>query len=162
MNFTENFEKLSELTKDIKFCMLTTTDIEGLLRSRPLTTQSAGLEDCLWFFISAAGTLSDELRNSPNVNLSYTDPNHNRYVSVSGKAEVIRDRAKAEKMWNPTFKAWFPEGLDDPNLALLKIEVEQAEYWDAPSSRLVQIEGFLKASTTSERVEKTSEHKAIH
>ncbi len=58
-----------------------------------------------------------------------------------------------EELWNPILKAWFPEGLDDPNICLLKVNVEQAEYWDSPSSTLVQIGGFVKALVTGQRAD---------
>jgi general stress protein 26 len=65
-------------------------------------------------------------------------------------AEIVTDRTKIEELWNPIHKAWFPKGVDDPNLVLLKISVEQAEYWDSPSSTIVQVAGFVKALVTGE------------
>jgi general stress protein 26 len=66
---------------------------------------------------------------------------------------LIRDREKAKELWNPILKAWFPEGLEDPNLALLKVSVEKAEYWDTPSGKMVQAIGFVKALATGKRYE---------
>ena len=63
---------------------------------------------------------------------------------------MVKDRAKIEELWNPILKAWFPEGLDDPSLCLLKVTVEEAEYWDSPNSKLVQIAGFVKALVTGQ------------
>ena len=84
--------------------------------------------------------------------MSYADTDGQRYVSVSGTAQLVRDRAKVEELWNPIFNAWFPDGLDDPDLALLKVTVEQAEYWDSPSSKVVQLYGFVKAVATGKRL----------
>jgi general stress protein 26 len=72
-------------------------------------------------------------------------------VSVSGTAALIRDRAKIEEFWNPIYKAWFPDGLDDPTLALLVVNVEKAEYWDVGSSKMIQLVGFVKALATGEQ-----------
>jgi general stress protein 26 len=58
-----------------------------------------------------------------------------------------------EELWNPILKAWFPKGLDDPSICLLKVDVEQAEYWDSPSSTLVQVVGFVKAMVTGQRAD---------
>ena len=63
-------------------------------------------------------------------------------------AQRVKLTAKIKELWNPIFKVWFPQGLEDPDLALLKINVEQAEYWDVPSSKLVTLVGFVKALTT--------------
>jgi hypothetical protein len=65
----------------------------------------------------------------------------------------VRDRQKIHELWNPTLKAWFPNGVDDPEIALLCVEVEKAEYWDTPSSRMVQLIGFVKAVVTGESYE---------
>lgn len=63
----------------------------------------------------------------------------------------MRDKEKAKELWKPLLKAWFPKGLEDPDLALLKVSVESAEYWDAPSSKMVQIAGIAKAAVTGQR-----------
>jgi general stress protein 26 len=58
-----------------------------------------------------------------------------------------------EELWNPILKAWFPKGLDDPNIILLKVSVEAAEYWDSTSSTIVQVAGFIKALVTGARAD---------
>jgi len=142
---------LGELIKDIKFAMLTTVEDDGSLRSRPMGTQQAEFDGDLWFFTGAGSAKAGEIQRDRQVNVSYADTDHQRYVSVSGSAQLVRDRAKIEELWNPIFKAWFPNGLDDPDLALLKVTVERAEYWDSPSSKVVQLYGFVKAVATGKR-----------
>jgi general stress protein 26 len=84
------------------------------------------------------------------VNLSYAEPGKDHFVSVSGRCRLVLDKEKARELWNPTLKAWFPTGLEDPELALLCVKVEKAEYWDTPNSRMVQLIGFVKAALTGE------------
>lgn len=139
--------KLRELIEGIDFCMLTTVD-GGHLRSRPMSTQKFEFDGDLWFFTSDNTHKAEEISKDDRVNVAYSAPDSNRYVSVSGRAGIVKDRSKIEEMWSPALKAWFPEGLDDPTLCLLKVEVENAEYWDAPSSKLVQLAGFVKALAT--------------
>ncbi len=93
------------------------------------------------------------MRADDQVNLSFADPGDNAYVSVSGTAQILRDRQKMEALWNPIYKAWFPDGLDDPNLTLLKISTTQAEYWDSPNGKVVQLVGFAKAMLTGKQAE---------
>jgi general stress protein 26 len=143
-------EHLWELIKDVKFAMLTTEVEGGWLRSRPMTTQQAEFTGDLWFFTRESSGKTEEAKRHPQVNLSYANPNDNRFVSVSGPAELVRDAAKNKELWNPIYKAWFPKGLEDPELALLKVKVEHAEFWDSPSSTMVQIAGFLKAIATGQ------------
>lgn len=149
----EAIEKLGELIEDINIAMLTTIEADGSLRSRPMATQQIEFDGDLWFFVGASSPKAQEIRGDPRVNISYAQPDDQRYVSVSGTAELVRDRRKIEQLWNPLYKAWFEKGLDDPDLALLKVRVEQAEYWDAPSSKFVALAGFVKAIATGKRAE---------
>jgi len=143
----EAIGKLKELLEGIDFCMLTTID-SGNLRSRPMSTQKLEFDGELWFFTSDNTHKIEEIQKDDRVNVAYSQPNENRYVSVSGRAEMVKDRAKIEELWNPIHKAWFPEGLDDPHLCLLRVDVEQAEYWDAPNSKILQLYGLVKALAT--------------
>lgn len=147
-----SLKKINELTEGIDFCMLTTMDGD-VLRSRPMSTQEFEFDGDLWFFTSDNTHKVDEIEKDNRVNVAYSKPEDNTYLSISGKAEVVKDRAKIEELWSPVLKAWFPEGLDDPHLCLLRIPVEQAEYWDAPSSKIVQLFGMVKALATGEEAD---------
>ena len=144
----EAIEQLREKIKGIRIAMLTTVDEDGSLRSRPMATQEAESDGDLWFFTGLSSPKAHEVEQDHRVNLSYADPDDQRYVSISGTGRILRDKSKAKELWNPMLKAWFPEGLDDPNLALLRVAVEKAEYWDSPSGKMVQAVGFLKAVAT--------------
>lgn len=146
-------EKLRDLIKDVKVAMLTTEEQDGTLRSRPMATQQTEFDGDLWFFTSAGSPKVDEVRRNRRVNVSYADPNDQHYVSVSGTAELVTDRRKMKELWSPLYKAWFPDGLDQPDLALLKVHVEQAEYWDLPSGKAVALAGFVKSLVTGKRFE---------
>src|SRR6476619_2427228 len=148
----ESIEKLKEMLEGIDFAMLTTLS-GGRMRSRPMSTQKFEFNGDLWFFTSDNTHKVDEINQDPHVSLAYCQPDDNRYVSVYGTASVVKDRAKIEELWNPILKAWFPKGLEDPTLCLLKVEVSEAEYWDASSSTLVQIAGFLKALVTGQEAD---------
>lgn len=145
----ESVKKLGKLIEEIDFAMLTTMD-GGVLRSRPMSTQDFEFDGNLWFYTSDTTHKVEEIEKDNRVNVSYAKPSDNVYVSVSGTADLVKDREKIEEYWNPILKAWFPKGLDDPHLALLKVKVEEAEYWDSSSSTLVQIAGFVKALVTGQ------------
>ncbi len=146
----ESVEKLKNLTEGIDFCMMTTIN-GGQLRSRPMSTQEMDESGDLWFFTSDQTHKVDEIEKDNRVNLAYSKPDDNTYVSIVGHGEINKDRAKIEELWNPILKAWFPKGLDDPTLCLMKVTVEEAEYWDSPNSTIVQIVGFVKALATGEK-----------
>jgi len=145
----ESIEKLKALINDIDFAMLTTVN-GGQLRSRPMSTQEYEGDNELWFFTSDQTHKVEEIEADSRVNVAYSKPDDNVYVSVSGRAELVKDRQKIEELWNPILKAWFPDGLDDPTLSLLRVTIEEAEYWDSPNSKLVQLAGFVKALVTGQ------------
>ena len=149
----ESVQKLRELIGDVDIAMLTTMDQDQSLRSRPMGTQQTEFDGDIWFFTKAPSGKVKEIEHNSKVNVSYSKPSDQLYVSVSGNAEVSHDRAKMEELWNPLLKAWFPDGLEDPDIALLKIHVDKAEYWDSPSGTLVALAGFVKAIVTGEQAD---------
>ena len=140
--------KLRDLIEDIDFCMLTTIEPDGSLHSRPMSTQEMDADGCLWFFTSTDSAKAREVRADELVNLSYARPKDMRYVSVSGVADLVRDPAKNKELWKPIYKTYFPEGLDDPNLGLLKVHVHEAEFWDDSSNKMVKFFKFVKSAVT--------------
>lgn len=146
----EKMDQLSKMIQDISIAMLTTADPDGTLRSRPMAYQhpTEGFDGVLRFFTSAASGKIDEIERDHQVNVAFSNPKSQDYVSISGTATLSRDHAKITELWNPIYKAWFPAGLADPNLALLVVPIARAEYWSAPNSTVVQVLGFVKAALT--------------
>ena len=139
-------DKLWRLVSGIKIAMLTTRDGD-VLRSRPMELLQADPGGALWFFTYASSHKTSEVGQQHTVNLSFVDKPHQNYVSVSGRAEMVRDRAKAKELWSEEQRTWFPRGLDDPELALLKVTVQQAEYWDRPTAAMVAEQTLVKVVT---------------
>lgn len=144
----DHIKKISELIKDIKFAMLTTVDETGSLRSRPMAVQNTEFDGELWFFTKATAPKVDEVEHEHHVNVSFSHPEDQSYVSISGQAKLVRDAKKNHDLWTPAMKAWFPDGPDDPEVALLQVTAEKAEYWDTPHSVVVHAVGFVKATLT--------------
>ena len=146
----QNDQQLWDKIKDVRVAMLTTQEDDGSLRSRPMYTQQAEYSGELWFFTADDSGKVDEIRRERDVNLAYVEPKDDLYVSVSGKAQVVKDAAKMDELWNPALKAWFNGGRDDPHLALLRITVVGAEYWDDNHSKMGQLFGMAKAAVTND------------
>ena len=145
----ECFARLSEIVREINIAMLTTVADDGTLRSRPMATQQIDLIDgALWFFTSSDSPKTDEILHHRNVNVAYASVDKQHYVSVSGLAQVSRDRAKIRELWKPAAKIWFPLGVDDPALILLRVDVTAAEYWDSAGSKMMQLYGLAKSMVT--------------
>lgn len=143
-----DFEILQKEIKGIKIAMLTTSDQDGALRSRPMATQDTEFDGTLWFFTREESAKVDSIEAHQKVNLAYADPSGNRYVSIAGAASIVRDRAKIKELWTPAMKAWFPDGVDDPRIALIRVDAEGAQYWDFASKTLVQLAAFVKSVVT--------------
>ncbi|MEZ5347229.1 MAG: pyridoxamine 5'-phosphate oxidase family protein [Pyrinomonadaceae bacterium] len=139
--------KLRKLIESIETAMLTTID-NGVLRSRPMGTRQLDPDGNLWFFTNAETHKVREIMKDNRVSISYASPENNTYVSVSGTAEFSTDETKIVQLWDPAEKMWYPKGLDDPTLVLLKVNVTQAEYWDSTSNAFVEIGGFLSAAVS--------------
>ncbi|MDF3056340.1 MAG: pyridoxamine 5-phosphate oxidase [Rariglobus sp.] len=140
----EGRHKLWQLIKDIEIAMLTTVAENGCLHSRPMATQQIDAERAeLWFFSSIDSPKIAEIYHEREVGLAYASPATHRYVSVSGRAFVVRDGVKANELWTSAAKTWFPQGVNDPHLALLRIEVESAQFWDSPA-RVVHLGGLVE------------------
>jgi general stress protein 26 len=149
MNDVQKFAKIIE---KIQFAMMTTISANDRhLNSRPMTLLKTEFDGDLWFFAGRASQPVEDIQEEPMVNLAFSDPKTNAYMSVSGRAEMVLDRAKAEELWNPLFKAWFPKGLEDPDLCMIKVEVESADYWESPSSPVAKLAGFAKVILTGQR-----------
>ena len=151
----DDLQKLRELVKEIDFCMLTTVDDTGDLHSRPMSSNGdIDQNGDIWFFTSASSHKVSEIQKLPKVNVSFADPDNQHYISISGNAQLVRDRDKIEELWRPEFKMWFPEGKEDPDIALLRVGLKKAEYWDSPSSTV----GFMLSFVSSLVTGKEADH----
>ena len=144
----EAVEKIAKMIQPLHIAMLTTVDEHGDLHARPMANVDTAFDGDLWFFTSKSSPKVHDIDNKPLVNVAFSDPGHQNYVSLAGRAELIIDRALFEKYWTKAFEAWFPQGLDDPELSLLKISVESAQYWDSPSTVVAHVAGFIRSKVT--------------
>ena len=145
----EKRETVKNLVKDARICMLTTMTADGKHVSRPMALQDVEFDGDLWFFAYSDSDVIAQIQQNPQVNVSFSDSKQNAWTSVSGTAVRIDDRAKAEQLWSAPLKAWFPEGLETPNLTLIKVHADAAEYWEsAHSSRVITLIGYAKAAVT--------------
>lgn len=152
---------LAAKIKHIDFGMFTASNDTRVLTSRPLTQQQVDEQGNIWFFVSDQEAFTRDLLGNPQVNVSFSNTHDSLYVSVTGRAELLRDRLKAQELWSPLIAAWFPGGIDDPHLALIKVKIQSAEYWDSKSSKMTQFFSMAKAALTGERPKEVGEHEKI-
>jgi general stress protein 26 len=132
-------KKLRKLIKDIRIAMLTTVGADGGLHSRPMRTSEVSRDGELWFITKAGSPKAGEIATNQVVNVTYADAKSGRYVALSGVGRLLRDPEKVLELWNGKYKAWFPQGKNDPDLAILQVSVRRAEYWDSATGKMVPL-----------------------
>ena len=137
-------QHLGELVDGIGVAMLVTRTEDGLV-SRPVAILRTGSLTELWFFTSAASHKAIELATWPQVNLAFADGARNRYLSVSGHASFERDHRRFDSLWREDMRVYFPGGRDDPDLRLVRVQMETAEYWEGPESAIGKALRFVLA-----------------
>lgn len=143
------FEKLHSLIDVMHTAMLSTAQ-GARMRSRPMAViKNEG--HVLWFFTGKDSDKAHEIEGHSQINVAFADVSQNKYVSISGRAQIVDDRAKAKELWTVFAKGWF-DGPDDPDLRMIRFEMESAEYWDAPSSKTLYLFNLLRSAVTGSEV----------
>lgn len=142
-------EKLWELIKDMRTGMLVTQG-RGFMHARPMALLQKDLDDgILYFFTSKESAKMDEVEAHSEVCVTFCEQKDMTFVSLTGNVTLSEDRAKIHELWTHESGAYF-DGKDDPELIILEIKIEKAEYWDVTASRMVQIYEFIKGNITGE------------
>lgn len=142
----EAVKKLKDLAKSAENCFFCTNIKTGLPVSvRPMSVQDIDDEGNLWFISMIDSNKNEEIKNDPFTQLFFQDNKNSGFLSVYGIAEVIKDQAKIDELWNPFLKVWFQNGKDDPNISLLKITPTNVYYWDTKHGEAV---AFIKMAAS--------------
>ena len=142
----ESVAKVVDLLRDARFSMVTSIGASGALQSRPMTIQRVGDDGDLWFLISRSHDQAKAIGAEPRVNVAVSGDSS--WVSVSGDGEIVRDQARIDDLWSPFVDAWFPGGKEDPDVGLLLVRSDSAEYWDSPGGRVASLISFVKTAAT--------------
>jgi len=147
---TDDRARVAELVKKFRFAMFVTKHDDTLV-AHPLTVQEAEFDGDLWFLVSKTSSPVRDLHADSRANVSLSS--NDAWVSLSGTARLVEDRAKIAELWNPMVDAWFPEGPDDLDVGVLKFSADSAEYWDSPGGKIATAFSFVKSKVTGERYE---------
>lgn len=138
----EKLEKVKEIIDDVKIGLVTTVGENGLV-SRPMAVQEVESDGDIWFITFKDSSKVQQIQKDSRVNVSFSDKKKN-FVSLTGTARTVEDDEKEKELLNKADKALFDTDYDDPNLILLKFEVQGAEYWESGNSAKVAVEFFAK------------------
>lgn len=150
MKNEKNIDILKTKIEEIRTCLFTTVSVKDEFSSRPMATAKVEEDGSIYFFTNEYSLKSKEISKENEVSLGYSDPSNNSYLTVNGKAELVDDKVRKEAYFSPFIKAWFPDGLEDPRLILIKVSPSTAEYWDSSSSKMVVLFNMLKAIVKGE------------
>jgi general stress protein 26 len=150
--------KVMELIKGMRIAMLSTRGPDGKMRSRPMAVSDTAFDGHLYFLTGeGSGKVHDLERDKESV-ITFADSHKSSYVALRGQASISTDREAIKAHWSEPARAWFPKGADDPDIALVTVKIDEAEYWDSPSGRMVLIYGYAKAVLTGHPPEHVGEH----
>ncbi len=150
----EGMKKIGELIKGIHITMMSTVAPDGSIDSRPMATQEADeFDGTVWFLTRGESGKVYEIQRDAHVTLVYAEPSNSNYVSAKGRASISEDRGKIKDLWNPMYKAWFPEGENDPSITVLRVDIAEAQYWEASSSKILYGMKYLAAAVTGGKVD---------
>jgi general stress protein 26 len=150
-------KKFKKLADEIKVCMFITNTNEEYEHTRPMHTIETEEDGTLWFYTDIRSIKVEEVETDRQVHLVYAHPGKDSYMNVRGTAKVVTDRQQIKDKWSPFVKAWFPNGSDDPNLALLKVTPSESYYWDSETGKMVQLAKIAIAAITGKPIAQGAE-----
>lgn len=157
MEENKDLKKFNEMVEDINICMFITNTAGGEEHTRPMATIEVEDDGSLWFFTDIRSIKVKEVNMQHTVHLVYAHPGKSSYLDVWGSAEIINDRQQIIDKWSPIVKAWFPHGVTDPNLGLLKVQPTEVYYWEAESGKMVEFFKIAASIITGKRLAEGAE-----
>jgi general stress protein 26 len=139
-------DRVWDIVEKVGVCMLTTR-FPGGLRARPVEPRPDRAAGVIWFVTDLRSGKEHEIESAQEVGLTFVDPPAKVYLSITARAAMRRDHAKAAEIWKMTDTMWW-SGPDDPNVCVLEVRPLTAELWDGPASRVVAAFEFVKARLT--------------
>jgi general stress protein 26 len=145
-------EKARALLGNFRSAMLTTS-VAGQIHTRPMGLQGKASEfdGSLWFFADDRATVVSEISAGSTASLILQSDAENAYLQLDGGAVIDPDRTRMEELFTPLVRTWFPAGLDDPHLTLLRFDVTRGSYWESPGGVVQVLAAFARTMLTGER-----------
>ena len=160
-NFTgsEGIEKMKDLIKSADMCMFATNLNETPIPARPMSTREVDEEGNIWFYSRSTSKKNEEIKTDKRVQLFYSNPSSSEFLNISGNAVIIKDAKKAKELWSVWAKTWFPDGVTDPELTLIKVQPTNVNYWDTKHNRMVSLIKIMAGALTGKELDDSVEGK---
>lgn len=146
-------DKLQEIVNEINTCMFCTYSGKNELQSRPMASLKTDDQGNIWFMSDKTSKKNSEILGNGRVDLLYSHPSKDSFLSVRGAAEIVQDKKMIDELWTPIAKVWFTEGKDDPRISVIKVIPDEAYYWDTKHGRMVEMFKLLTALVTGKTMD---------
>lgn len=144
---------------DERVAMLSTQDADGTPIARPVMPVRIEPEGRVWLFTAADGDIAGDIRRDPRVQVLFVNHESELYASLAGVAEVLHDPKKAREIWSASAGVFYPNGPDDANLGLVRIDVHRGDYWDMKDGKLVRFFKLVVAAIAGVRPDDVATHR---
>ncbi len=146
-------DKLKALINDVKTCMLITSGKCSKNATRPMAVIDTDADGNLWFFANNGSNKVKDIELDSQVQVVFAHPGKDIFIDVHGRASIETDPRYIADKWNPVIKAWFPEGINDPGLCLIKVKADEAHYWDTEGSKVGAMVKIALSAVTGKKLE---------
>jgi general stress protein 26 len=144
----EALKKFKKLVEEVRVCMFITNNQSDQDHTRPMSTVDVEENGTLWFYTDIRSIKVEEVTMDKQVHLTFAHPGKESYLDVRGNSSIVTDKALIKEKWSPVVKAYFPNGVDDPNLALMKVTPQSVYYWESETGKMVQFFKMAVAAVT--------------
>ena len=158
---TQAITKLQNLISDVNTCMLITNGKSGGYNTRPMTVVDTDASGNLWMFAKRQSHKVKDIEDNGQVQLVFAHPARSIYMDIHGRASIETDKQYIADKWNPLVKAWFTDGINDPDVCLIKVRADEAHYWDIEGSKMGIMVKIAVSAVTGKKLEE-GVHGALH
>ncbi len=145
---TNAIKKIQDLADEMPICMFLTSLGDRPIPTRPMATQRIDDDGCIWFLSSRSSMKDSDIRRDPQVQLIYANRDNAEYLSILGEAEELDDHELKKELWSPMAKTWFPNGVEDPDLTVIRVRAQEGHYWDTKHGRFVAMAKIAASAVT--------------
>ncbi len=146
-------KQLKELINAADICIFATNLSQRPIPARPMSTQEVDKKGNIWFMSKQSSDKNYDIQQDDNVQLFYSNKGSSEYLSVYGKAAILREREKAKEMWSPLLKTWFTEGVEDPELTIIKVTPADVYYWDTKNNKTIALLKMIAGAVTGKEMD---------
>lgn len=149
----EALEKLQHLVDKIDVCMFCSAVNDGEMHAVPMSRQEVDNTGSIWFLLSFESDTCKNVAKDPRVNLLFANASDYNFLAIKGHATISHDKERIKKYWNKFVEAWFEKGVDDPNIRVMKVDVEDAHYWDNKANKLATMIQLASSAITGKKMD---------